>query len=59
MDCTSLRKLDIVLGFFHVALRKKEDQTEQCLAALRNPAIQILGYPRGRIYNFRLSLAAD
>jgi len=28
-------------------------------AALRNPAIQILGHPRGRIYNFRLGLSAD
>jgi putative hydrolase len=29
------------------------------LAAIRNPAIQILGHPRGRIYNFRLGLTAD
>jgi DNA polymerase (family 10) len=28
-------------------------------AALRNPAIQILGQPRGRIYNYRLGLNAD
>lgn len=55
----SLRQLDLVLGCFHSALRKKEDQTERYIAALRNPAIQILGHPRGRIYNFRLGLSAD
>jgi DNA polymerase (family 10) len=38
-------------------LRTKEDQTERYLAALRNPAIHILGHPRGRIYNFRLGTA--
>jgi hypothetical protein len=56
MDLASLAKLDIVLGCFHSALRKKEDQTERYIAALRNPAIQILGHPRGRIYNFRNGL---
>ena len=59
MDRTCLTKLDLVLGSFHSALRKKEDQTERYLAALRNPDLQILGHPRGRVYNFRLGLAAD
>jgi histidinol phosphatase-like PHP family hydrolase len=59
MDPSALRKLDLVLGCFHSALRRKEDQTERYLAALRNPAIQILGHPRGRIYNFRLGLTAN
>jgi histidinol phosphatase-like PHP family hydrolase len=59
MDPRSLRDLDVVLGCFHSSLRKKEDQTERYLAALRNPDIQILGHPRGRIYNFRLGLTAD
>lgn len=59
MDPKALAKLDIVLGAFHSALRKKEDQTSRYLAALRNPDIQILGHPRGRIYNFRLGLKAD
>ena len=59
MDLASLAKLDIVLGCFHSELRKKEDQTERYVAALRNPAIQILGHPRGRIYNFRNGLSAD
>ena len=59
MDPRSLRHLDLVLGCFHSALRKKEDQTLRYLSALRNPEIQILGHPRGRIYNFRLGLTAD
>lgn len=59
MDPKALARLDIVLGAFHSALRTKEDQTARYLAALRNPDIQILGHPRGRIYNFRLGLKAD
>lgn len=59
MDEKSLQHLDLVLGCFHSALRRKEDQTERYLAALRNPSIHVLGHPRGRIYNFRLGLKAD
>jgi histidinol phosphatase-like PHP family hydrolase len=58
-DPAALRSLDIVLGSFHSALRRKEDQTERYLAALRNPHIQILGHPRGQIYNYRPGLRAD
>jgi hypothetical protein len=59
MDPRLLSKLDLVLGSFHSALRTKEDQTTRYLAAVRNPHIQILGHPRGRIYNYRLGLKAD
>ena len=59
MEPRALRELDFVLGSFHSALRKKEDQTARYLAALRNSSIQILGHPRGRIYNYRLGLKAD
>src|SRR5438874_10402195 len=59
MEHAALRSLDIVLGSFHSALRRKDDQTERYLAALRNPHIQILGHPRGRIYNYRSGLSAD
>jgi histidinol phosphatase-like PHP family hydrolase len=59
MEARALQNLDIVLGCFHSALRKKEDQTERYLRALKNDNIQILGHPRGRIYNFRLGLAAE
>jgi histidinol phosphatase-like PHP family hydrolase len=59
LDERCLSELDLVLGCFHSSLRTKEDQTERYLAALRNPAVHILGHPRGRIYNFRLGLTAD
>ena len=59
MDEYALQSLDLVLGCFHSALRRKEDQTERYLAALRNPSVHILGHPRGRIYNFRGGLNAD
>ena len=59
MDPAALRQLDLVLGSFHSALRTREDQTERYLRALGNPDIQILGHPRGRIYNYRLGLKAD
>ncbi len=49
----------MVVGSFHSSLRRHEDQTERYLAALRNPHIQILGHPRGRIYNYRPGLEAD
>ena len=59
MEDSSLKGLDLVLGSFHSALRRKDDQTERYVAALRNPSIHILGHPRGRIYNYRLGLKAD
>ncbi len=59
MSPESLSGLDLVLGSFHSSLRIVEDQTDRYLAALRNPHIQILGHPRGRIYNFRIGLRAD
>ena len=59
MSPGSLAALDLVLGSFHSSLRIVEDQTDRYLAALRNPHVQILGHPRGRIYNFRIGLRAD
>ena len=59
MDRDCLGSLDIVLGSFHSALRKTEDQTHRYLAALKNPDLQILGHPRGRLYNYRHGLKAD
>jgi histidinol phosphatase-like PHP family hydrolase len=59
MNLNSLSRLDLVLGSFHSVLRAKDDQTARYLAALRNPTIQILGHPRGRIYNYRIGLRAD
>ena len=59
IDPPVLRRLDIVLGSFHSALRKHEIQTERFIAALGNPAIQILGHPQGRVYNYRAGLEAE
>jgi histidinol phosphatase-like PHP family hydrolase len=59
MDPKALAKLDLVLGSFHSVLRVKHDQTARYIAALRNPDVQILGHPRGRIYNYRVGLKAD
>lgn len=59
MSRASLSGLDFVLGSFHSSLRIIEDQTNRYIAALRNPNIQILGHPRGRIYNYRLGLRAN
>jgi histidinol phosphatase-like PHP family hydrolase len=59
MESQALTELDLVLGSFHSALRKKEDQTARYLAGLRNPDIQVLGHPRGRVYNYRAGLSAD
>jgi histidinol phosphatase-like PHP family hydrolase len=59
MSPASLSALDLVLGSFHSSLRIIEDRTQRYLAALGNPHIQILGHPRGRIYNYRLGLKAD
>jgi histidinol phosphatase-like PHP family hydrolase len=59
IDPPVLGKLDVVLGSFHSALRKQEIQTARFIAALRNPAIQILGHPQGRVYNYRAGLDAE
>ena len=55
----SMRGLDVILGAFHSALRLKDDQTERYLAAIRNPWVDVLAHPRGRMYNSRVGLSAD
>ncbi|MEY2563438.1 MAG: putative hydrolase [Verrucomicrobiota bacterium] len=59
MDPEAMEELDLVLGCFHSALRRTEDQTDRYLAGLRNPIIQILGHPQTRIYNRREGLHCD
>src|SRR5688500_3308398 len=58
MNPSVLAKLDFVVGSFHSALRRVGDQTARYIAALENPDVQILGHPRGRIYNHREGLQA-
>jgi histidinol phosphatase-like PHP family hydrolase len=59
LDVGALEKLEIVLGAFHLSLRKTDDQTDRYLRALNNHHLNILGHPRGRIYNYRLGLKAE
>lgn len=59
MKSSALKKLDVVLGCFHSALRTTEDQTDRYLAGLRNWDIQILGHPQTRVYDKREGLKAD
>ena len=54
-----LGRLDLVLGSFHSALRRTEDQTARYVAALRNRSLHILGHPQTRIFNHREGLRAD
>jgi histidinol phosphatase-like PHP family hydrolase len=54
-----LADLDIVLGAFHSKLRSKQDETDRYLAALRNPAVQVLAHPTARMYGRRVGLTAD
>jgi DNA polymerase (family 10) len=51
MEEAALAKLDIVIGCFHSSLRRNDVQTSRYLAALSDPTLQILGHPRGRIYD--------
>jgi len=59
MGLEALAPLDLVLGAFHSKLRVREDETERYLAALRNPAVQVLAHPQARMYGRRTGLSAD
>ncbi|HEU4480550.1 MAG TPA: PHP domain-containing protein [Actinomycetota bacterium] len=59
MDPAALGVLDVVVGSFHSRLRVKEDQTERCLGAMRNPDVQIVGHPMGRMFGVRAGVQAD
>lgn len=59
MPAATLHELDVILGAFHAALRRTDDQTERYLAALRNPFVDVLAHPRGRMYGRRIGLHAD
>ncbi|TMK22913.1 MAG: hypothetical protein E6G68_01375 [Actinobacteria bacterium] len=59
MDPAILAQLDLVLGTFHSALRKTEDQTERYLAAIANPTVDVFAHPVCRMYDRRVGLRAD
>ena len=51
MEGSSLCDLDLVLGCFHSALRRTQDQTSRYIAGLQNPQIHILRHPQTRIWH--------
>jgi histidinol phosphatase-like PHP family hydrolase len=59
MEPDSLTALDVVVGSFHSKLRLKDDQTARALGAAKNPDVQILGHPHGRMYGVRMGVLAD
>jgi histidinol phosphatase-like PHP family hydrolase len=59
MTPDALAPLDMVLGAFHSKLRLREDQTERCLAAIRDPSVHVLAHPQARMYGRRTGLRAD
>ena len=59
MDPACLASLDLVLGAFHSALRRPEDQTDRYLAAIANPTVDVFAHPVGRMFNRRTGLRAD
>jgi putative hydrolase len=49
MTPDELATFDLVVAAPHSALRRREDQTERMLAAVRHEGVAILGHPRGRM----------
>jgi hypothetical protein len=50
---------EVVLAAPHSRLRRNEDQTDRMLAAVADPAVRILGHPRGRITGSRAGVVAQ
>ncbi|MGI8773401.1 MAG: PHP domain-containing protein, partial [Actinomycetota bacterium] len=59
MEPDALSALDVVVGSFHSKLRRKEDQTDRAMGAVRNPDVQIVGHPAGRMFGVRHGVRAD
>ena len=53
------RQFEFVVASPHSQLRRADDQTPRVLAAVRAPAVAILGHPRGRMFNSRPGINAD
>jgi putative hydrolase len=53
------RLFECVVAAHHSQLRRADDQTPRMLAAVRAPAVAILGHPRGRMFSSRPGIAAD
>jgi putative hydrolase len=59
MSLEDRRTVELVVAAPHSALRSSADQTRRILAAVRQPAVHILGHPRGRKYGVRPGVTAD
>jgi histidinol phosphatase-like PHP family hydrolase len=59
LDDHERRLFEFVVASPHAVLRRKDDQTERMLAAVRAPGVAMLGHPRGRVYNTRAGVVAD
>ena len=58
LESDALSGFELVIGSFHSQLRETDDETERYVGALRNPDVDIIGHPRGRMYNRRGGLNA-
>lgn len=55
-----LAQLDVVVASIHSSLRQDRDTiTARCLQAVRNPHVDILGHPSGRLLGSRPATAID
>ena len=52
-------EFEFVVASPHSQLRRKDDQTERMLNAVRSPGVAILGHPRGRMFNSRPGVSAN
>jgi hypothetical protein len=59
LDNTSPLYSELVLAAPHSGLRNGGDQTDRLIAAIRNPHVNILAHPRGRISGTRSGLSAN
>lgn len=50
---------ELVMAAPHSLLQKLHDQTDRLLVAVQNPAVRILGHPRGRIAGSRAGVVVD
>ena len=50
---------DIIVAAPHSRLRSSEPQTDRLIAAVREPGVDVLGHPRGRMYGSRAGIVAD
>ncbi len=53
------REFEYVVASPHSLLRRDNDQTARMVAAVKQPAVAILGHPQGRMYNTRPGITAD